>query len=405
MKPTKHLSEVFGEFDELIKTVSEREATRILSDKYNIVYKSYSGFEKTYKEQSLRKKLIEYRVGRLKQNPFENRDISDLIKDDIEKSKQRGEERELKRKYDALIKLNEELEERYDAALKITQPVDIFHIKPSKLEKNTATAIVLLSDWHVEEKVDAETINGINEYNPQIAKSRAENVIKNSLKLVNKEREHSEIHDLVLWLGGDFITGYIHPELEESNYMTPIEAIMFVQSLLSSALNFYKQNGNFRRIIVPCNIGNHGRIHHKPRVSTANKNSYEYMMYHQLKNTHSDTEFVIPEGMYTYLSLYDRLFRFFHGDHIKFQGGIGGLTVPLVKAIMRADMQNKAYYNFMGHYHQLWEATNNTMVNGSLIGYGTYAQRIGANPEPPQQGLRIMDSKRGLTAKFPIFCD
>ena len=405
MKPKKQLFDIFSEFEEMIKNISEREAARSLCEKYDVLYKSFGGHDRVYTEQSLRKKLIEYRVGKLKQNPYESRDITDLIKNDISKSRERAEEKELKRKYDALIKLNEELEERYDAALRITQPVDVFHIKPSKLKKNSATAIVLLSDWHVEERVDAETINGINEYNPEIAKSRAENVIKNSLKLVNKEREHSDIEDLVLWLGGDFITGYIHPELEESNYMSPIEAIMFVQSLLLSALNFYQESGNFKRIIVPCNIGNHGRIHQKPRVSTANKNSYEYMMYHQLKNANTKAEFIIPEGMYTYLSLYDKLFRFCHGDHIKFQGGIGGLTVPLVKAMMRADMQKKAYYNFMGHYHQLWEATNNTMVNGSLIGYGAYAQKIGASPEPPMQGLRIMDSKRGLTAKFPIFCD
>jgi hypothetical protein len=109
--------------------------------------------------------------------------------------------------------------------------------------------------------------------------------------------------------------------------------------------------------------------------------------------------------MYTYLNLYDRMLRFFHGDNIKFGGGIGGLTIPLIKALMRADQQTKAYYNFMGHYHQFWEATNNCMVNGSLIGYGAYAQRIGATPEQPQQGFRIIDKKRGMTAKFPIFCD
>lgn len=405
MKPKKQLKDIFTEFDALIVEMSEREAARYLTNKYDIEYQTQGGFSKAYTEQSLRKKLIQYRTNTLKSNPFENRPLEEIIKEDRERVKERASERELKRKYEALLKINEELEDRYNAALQITQPVDVFTIKHSKLTKNSAKAIVLLSDWHVEERVDPETINGINEYNPSIARKRAENVISNSLKLVNKEREHSNIDDLVLWLGGDFITGYIHAELEESNYMTPIEAIMFVQSLLQSALEFYEKRGNFKRIIVPCNVGNHGRIHQKPRVSTGNRNSYEYMMYHQLKKTFKDHEFIIPDGMYTYVNIYDKLFRFFHGDHIKFQGGIGGLTVPLVKATMRADTQKKAYYNFMGHFHQLWEATSNTMVNGSLIGYNAYAQRIGATPEPPQQGLRIMDSKRGLTAKFPIFCD
>jgi len=178
-----------------------------------------------------------------------------------------------------------------------------------------------------------------------------------------------------------------------------------VKKMLLSAIQFYLTEGNFKRIVVPCNVGNHGRTMLKPRVSTGNRNSYEYMMYHDLKNNFSEAEFMIPDGMYTYVSIYEKLFRFAHGDHIKFGGGIGGLTVPLTKAIMRADTQVKAYYNVIGHYHQFWEATSNCLVNGSLIGYGAYAQRIGATPEPPQQALRIMDSKRGLTAKFPIFCD
>jgi len=304
------------------------------------------------------------------------------------------------------LRINEELQERYDAALQITERVEPFAIiNSNKKKKDEATAIVMFSDWHVEERVDAGTINDINSYSPKIAEARANAVIANSLKLINKEREHSDIDTLVLWMGGDFITGYIHPELEESNYMSPIEAVMFAKKLLSGAIQYYLEQGNFKKIIIPCNVGNHGRTMQKPRVSTANKNSYEWMLFHDLKNNFKLPQFIIPDGMYTYVNIYDRLFRFFHGDNIKFGGGIGGLTVPLIKAIMRADQQTKAYYNIMGHYHQYWEAASNCLVNGSLIGYGAYAQRIGATPEVPQQGLRIMDKKRGLTAKFPIFCD
>lgn len=392
--------------DNLVKEVSEREAVRKVVSEYAVTFQTFGGFEKEYAEQSFRKKYIEHKSGKLKNSPFENRPIEDKVQEDMLALRQKLKEKELKSKYEALLKINEELQERYDAALQITDEIEAPYIIPSpKGKKEKATAIVCFSDWHVEERVDADTINGINEYNPKIAEKRAKSVVANSMKLIEKEREHSDIDTLVLWLGGDFITGYIHPELEESNYMSPIEAIMFAKKLLNSAISFYLENGNFKNIIIPCNVGNHGRTMLKPRVSTGNKNSYEYMMYHDLKNNFTDAKFMIPEGMYVYLSIYEKMFRFFHGDHIKFGGGIGGLTVPLTKAIMRADTQQKAYYNIMGHYHQFWEATSNSLVNGSLIGYGAYAQRIGATPEPPMQGLRIMDSKRGLTAKFPIFCD
>lgn len=386
--------------------LSERESTRKVSAKFCVTYQTEGGFEKEYNEQSLRKKYINNKLGRPNANPFENKPIEEKIQEDILAMRQKAKEKEIQKKYEAVLRINEELQERYDAALQITEKVEPFSIISSNhKKKDEATAIVMFSDWHIEERVDAATINGINEYSPKIAEKRANAVISNSLKLINKEREHSDIDTLVLWLGGDFITGYIHPELEENNYMSPIEAIMFAKKMLSGAIEFYLNEGNFKKIVIPCNVGNHGRTFQKPRVSTANKNSYEWMMYHDLKNSHKEPEFIIPDGMYAYLNIYDRIFRFFHGDNIKFGGGIGGLTVPLIKAIMRADQQTKAYYNIMGHYHQYWEAANNCLVNGSLIGYGAYAQRIGATPEVPQQGLRIMDKKRGLTAKFPIFCD
>ncbi len=386
--------------------LSERESARKVSGEYCVTFKTQGGFEKEYNEHSLRKKFIDHKLGREKPNPYESKPVEEQIKEDILVMRQKAKEKEIQKKYEAVLRINEELQERYDAALQITEKVEPFSIISSnKKKKDEATAIVMFSDWHIEERVDAKTINGINEYSPKIAEKRANAVISNSLKLINKEREHSDIDTLVLWLGGDFITGYIHPELEESNYMSPIEAIMCAKKMLSGAIEYYLNEGNFKKIVIPCNVGNHGRTFQKPRVSTANKNSYEWMMYHDLKNSHKEPEFIIPDGMYAYLNIYERVFRFFHGDNIKFGGGIGGLTVPLIKAIMRADQQTKVYYNIMGHYHQYWEAANNCLVNGSLIGYGAYAQRIGATPEVPQQGLRIMDKKRGLTAKFPIFCD
>ena len=96
--------------------------------------------------------------------------------------------------------------------------------------------------------------------------------------------------------------------------------------------------------------------------------------------------------------------RFWHGDSVKYGGGIGGLTIPLIKAIHKYNEQVDAYFNFMGHYHQLWQATRDCIVNGSGIGVSPYAQRIGASPEEPMQSFALMDNKYGITAKMPIFC-
>jgi Winged helix-turn-helix DNA-binding len=327
---------------------------------------------------------------------------------DLDKRKESAKVKEIESKYKHLLDEYELSEKRFDALLNIKEPVIITNIDPVLSQsRNESIPIIQLSDWHFEEKVEPETINGINEYNLEIATFRWNKCIQNSLKLVHKERHSSDIGQIVIWLGGDFITGYIHEELEESNYLSPTQATRFAKEKIITAIKFYLEHGNFSKIYIPCNFGNHGRTNKKPRVSTAYKNSYEWMMFNDIADYFSNekrVQFIIPNGMFTYLNVFSFVNRFFHGDSISYGGGIGGLTVPLIKAIHRYDMQQRADYNFMGHFHQLFQATKNCVINGSGIGYGAYAQRIGASPEEPKQAFNLIDKKYGLTTKMEIYC-
>ena len=97
--------------------------------------------------------------------------------------------------------------------------------------------------------------------------------------------------------------------------------------------------------------------------------------------------------------------RFFHGDALKYGGGIGGLSIPLIKYLHRKDEQRKADFNFLGHFHQLLYPTHASCVNGSLIGLSAYGYKIGFKPERPAQAFTLLDEKRGFTIKIPIFGD
>lgn len=313
-------------------------------------------------------------------------------------------------KYKHLLKDYEELEKRIDFLLSIKEDIEIIKIieKESKQGVNHATPVILLSDWHFEETVDPSTINDLNQYNLDIASQRWAKCITNSLRLVNIDRNHSEIKNLVVWIGGDMITGYIHEELVESNSLSPTQAVRFAKQRIISGLDYYLQNGKFESIHVVCSYGNHGRTTTKKRFSTGFKNSYEWMMYHDIADYYSKNSkitFTIPNGIFTYIDIYGYTCRFMHGDTISYQGGIGGLTIPLIKAIHRYNQQIHAHYNFMGHYHQLFQATKDCIVNGSGIGYNAYAQGIGAGFEKPLQGYCLIDQKRGMTIKAPIFCE
>jgi hypothetical protein len=105
------------------------------------------------------------------------------------------------------------------------------------------------------------------------------------------------------------------------------------------------------------------------------------------------------------MSVYGRTLRFFHGWQIKFNGGIGGLSIPLYKQIHRWNSNTPAYYNFMCDKHTLSYPTPDCVLNGSLIGFNPYALSHGFSYEPPRQSFTLLDSKRGVTIKAPIFCD
>lgn len=344
--------------------------------------------------------------GQLVEKPQET--PQDKLLNDLTKRKESAKIRELEAKYDHLLKEYELSEKRFDALLNIKEEPNVTPIEPVlSSSKNEAIPVILLSDWHFEERVDSATVNGLNEYNLEIAAYRWNKCIQNSLKLVHKERQSSDIAQAVIWLGGDFITGYIHEELEESNYLSPVQATRFAKEKIITAIKFYLDHGKFDRITIPCNFGNHGRTNKKPRVATAYKNSYEWMMYMDIADYFAGDKrvnFSVPNGMFTYVDVMGYMCRFFHGDSVQYGGGIGGLTVPLIKAIQRYDQQQKADYNFMGHYHQLWQATRNCKVNGSGIGFGPYAQRIGASPEEPKQAFNLIDRKYGLTTQMEIYC-
>lgn len=135
-------------------------------------------------------------------------------------------------------------------------------IKP-RLSTHTSetTAILALSDWHVEETVDPDTVNGKNEYNLEIADRRIRRVFEKAHLLTNIWRNHTKIETLVMPFLGDFITGYIHEELQEGNSLSPTEAVLWVQKRLIGGIQMMLEETKFKRIVVPCNFGNHGRCH------------------------------------------------------------------------------------------------------------------------------------------------
>ena len=334
------------------------------------------------------------------------------ITDAVLQRRENGEIKSLKRRLEHFIKEYEGLSDAYDLALNL-KTQDTTGIRVPSIEENTsipneATAIIQVSDGHFGKIIIPSTVNGLNEYNPSIAETRMETLGENTIKLIRKERHDSVIDNLVIILGGDFIeNSQLHEHSEMTTAMSPMEETLFARKLLTKFIKTVCEYGDFRKVMVVCNRGNHPRTTKKMIASVDYRMNYETILYQILKQDFNDSSFSwhIPDSEIAEFSVYGKAMRSFHGHSIKFGGGIGGLTIPLNKYILRMDQINKMYYNFMGHYHNYSFPTSKCTLNGSVCGIDPYAFSLGCEYQPAIQSFQLIDKKRGMTIKAPIFCD
>jgi len=270
-----------------------------------------------------------------------------------------------------------------------------------------ATPILVMSDWHVEERVDPATVNDVNEFNPQIAEQRIKRTFAKAVELIDTERTMSNVKDMVLALLGDFITGYIHEELMESNYMSPTEACLFVEEQIVTGIEFLKKEAGIKHLLIPTANGNHGRTTAKMHISTDYKNSFEWLMYKHLQRYYrSDPKVTwkVSNGHKNWIEVQGKWIRCTHGHGFKYNGGVLGAGVPIMRKIYRWDLQKTAWLDLFGHLH-FYLPGEKFVQNGCLIGYGAYGEfAVGGKCEPVQT-LVIVDRSRDVPVCVkPIFC-
>lgn len=294
--------------------------------------------------------------------------------------------------------------ERERDAVKVIQKYNEFSIKPKLSSgKSESTVVVLASDWHVEEDVQRAATNGLNEYNLQTARWRAEEFFRSTLRLIQIFQKDTQIDNLVLALLGDFISGNIHDDIAENNNLGATEALIFAEELLISGIQFLLDNSELN-IIVPCHSGNHARTTKEQRMATENANSFEYYMYHVMAKHFAGNKrvkFMISESYVSYLPVYNYTIRFHHGHGMRYGGGVGGLFIPAYKAISRWNDGRRADIDCFGHFHQFRDG-GSFICNGSLIGYNAYAVAGGFSYEAPKQVMFVIERERGRTFTVPI---
>lgn len=326
----------------------------------------------------------------------------------IKPIKLKPNDKHLEKQLNKLSEENDELKELLDLKNSLSN-VEIYKLVPkSGNNSDSATAVTLLSDIHIGEQVVPDGVMGLNSYNSEIGKKRLDNYFFNLAKLIKHHQKNYNLNNMVLGFLGDFITGYLHQENEQTNTMSPLEEISYLKPIIVSGLKHIREQLSDVSITLVCVCGNHGRNTKKVQHSNFTQTNFEYFLYKDIEQSCNDLglniEFIIPKCSSAIIEIYGERYLFAHGHQFKYRGGIGGIYVPLSVWFAKTAMTLKIKRAFIGHWHTS-VSIREAVVNGSVIGYNAHAMSSFLPYERPQQSLTIITEKYGTTNQQSIYLD
>lgn len=338
--------------------------------------------------------------------------ISEKAKVDIELQKLRdkhdGKEIRIAALQEKVVNLEKELESLASYRELTIQASEIL----PKLSKGTSesAAVIVWSDHHSEELVKRGAVNGENEFNLEIYDRRFSQLVHGTLAWLNIEQKKTTIKTLVIAMLGDYFTNNIHEDAAESNLLAPVDAAYNAQNHLIGGINYILEHTpDDLELLIVCHSGNHARITKKQRIATESGNSLEHYMFYIMRDhykSNTRVKFQIAEGYHSYTTFFGGYtVRWHHGHAIKYQGGVGGITISVNKAIGQWNKTKWADLDVFGHFHTKFDG-GNFIANGSLIGYNPYALFIKASFEKPSQTFFLINKKfMEKTMTAPIYLD
>jgi hypothetical protein len=261
-----------------------------------------------------------------------------------------------------------------------------FTFKPNEIHKSNALidreVNILISDTHF--GINLPGTDGPIKYGPRQEARRLAQVVDQvlSYKLHYRDNTVLRVH-----LAGDIIQGQLH-DLRDGKPLAEQSAAAIY--LLTQAITAWA--GGFRKVIVDCVSGNHGRntSRHPDRATNEKWDSIETIIYYGIKQAVAhlpNVEFFIPRTPFVEFDSFGNKVFGTHGDSI-FQPispnstiNVGALEsqVNRINATKPHDQRYKLF--FIGHVHtgafvQLQSGAK-LITNGALVPPDNYAFSIG----------------------------
>lgn len=274
--------------------------------------------------------------------------------------------------------------------------------------------LLMLSDWHIGETVDAVQVHGANEFNAAVADRRVKSVIDRVLHLAFHHVRTPEYPGIVVLLGGDFVSGWLHEELFRTDWCAPTVAANWCVSRLHAAL--LRLAEAFGRVHAVCVPGNHGRLTRKPMAKGGAISCFDHAIYEALADRLRDDARItwqIPASGDALFQVAGTRFLALHGHELGVKGGDGliGALGPIMRGAIKTGRAERSLGRdfdvlLMGHFHQsIWQPASGIVVNGTLKGFDEYSRMQRYSYQPPVQKLFFVHARFGCNLPFDVFAD
>lgn len=262
---------------------------------------------------------------------------------------------------------------------------------PKKPKSDEVIVVAMLSDTHWDIQVRPEDIGGVNAYDRTIATERTKRWAEGVASLAQSGPTASISGCTVLW-AGDMMNGPIDAAHMVGAEDTTLGTMLYWSEQAAAALTLLADA--YGTVHIPVVVGNHGRQTLKVRTSLKARDNLDWALAHLVRRLTSGDERItwqIDEAPDAEFMLYDQRHVTSHGDQARGGGGIGGIWPPLMRLVAK---KQQAYTQlgkpfrtlWMGHWHTAtWGASDQFVVNGSLIGPDGYSMSLNLSPEQPQQ--------------------
>jgi hypothetical protein len=290
------------------------------------------------------------------------------------------------------------------ASIEPVLPIDRIY-EPSKSTSSPCVAVMQISDSHCGAQQMSDEIEGFNEFNFDICKTRQINYTNRFLNWVEMHRQAYKVNECAVLVTGDLISGDIHEELRVTNeFPVPVQCVKSAEILTEQIARL---SPLFTVVKVHFIVeDNHARLTKKPQAKEAGFNSFNYVVGKIASiylAKHPNVEFNIYPQHEKVVSVSNRQYLIMHGHGLPQYFGVPWYSVErrvgrestarMNEIMTHSDIERRSreigfHKLVFGHFHVPFDHALYSCC-GSVSGTDAYDHKFGRHAYPSQSAWMV----------------